>query len=194
MFTGLVQKKGLVVSLDEFDQGKRLEVQTEEDFLINLKRGASISVNGVCLTVTNFKERRVSFDVIQETLRVTNLSVVELGEAVNLERSLKFGDEIGGHILSGHISCTCEAQKLLKEGQTELKVTVPEDVTRYIFDKGYIALNGVSLTVSNLDINSFSVFLIPETLNTTNLGVDKKNFLLNLELDQNTVSLVNSKD
>ena len=192
MFTGIVQAKGVVSEIKSFEQGQRLSVEVDKDFLKRLKRGASIAVNGVCLTVTDFSEGSVNFDVIEETLKVTNLSYFKEGDLVNMERSLKFGDEVGGHILSGHVSCTCEAIKYESDKETEIRVNAPKEWIKFIFKKGYVALNGVSLTVGKVESNYFSVYLIPETLELTNLGIDSKKLILNLEVDQNTVAIVNA--
>ena len=192
MFTGIVQAKGVVSEIKSFEQGQRLRIEVDKDFLKRLKRGASIAVNGVCLTVTDFSEGSVNFDVIEETLKVTNLSYFTEGDLVNMERSLKFGDEVGGHILSGHVSCTCEATKYEGDKETEIRVNAPKEWIKFIFKKGYVALNGVSLTVGKVESNYFSVYLIPETLEVTNLGIDSKKLILNLEVDQNTVAIVNA--
>ena len=192
MFTGIVQAKGAVSEIKSFEQGLRLRIEADKDFLKGLKKGASISVNGACLTVTDFSEGSVNFDVIEETLKVTNLSYFQEGDLVNMERSLKFGDEVGGHILSGHVSCTCEAIKYESDKETEIRVNAPKEWIKFIFKKGYVALNGVSLTVGKVESNYFSVYLIPETLELTNLGIDSKKLILNLEVDQNTVAIVNA--
>ena len=157
MFTGIVQAKGVVSEIKSFEQGQRLRIEVDKDFLKRLKRGASIAVNGVCLTVTDFSEGSVNFDVIEETLKVTNISYFKEGDLVNMERSLKFGDEVGGHILSGHVSCTCEAIKYEGDKETEIRVNTPKEWMKFIFKKGYVALNGVSLTVVNSKDTFFSV-------------------------------------
>ena len=194
MFTGIVQAKGAISEIKSFEQGLRLRIEADKDFLKGLKKGASISVNGACLTVTDFSEGSVNFDVIEETLKVTNLSYFKKGDLVNMERSLKFGDEVGGHILSGHVSCTCEAIKYESDKETEIRVNTPKEWMKFIFKKGYVALNGVSLTVGKVVGNYFSVYLIPETLEVTNLGINSKNLMLNLEVDQNTVAIVNAQN
>ena len=132
MFTGIVQAKGAVSEIKSFEQGLRLRIEADKDFLKGLKKGASISVNGACLTVTDFSEGSVNFDVIEETLKVTNLSYFKKGDFVNMERSLKFGDEVGGHILSGHISCTCEAIKYEGDKETEIRVNTPKEWMKFI--------------------------------------------------------------
>ena len=194
MFTGIVQAKGAISEIKSFEQGIRLRIEVDKGFLEDLKKGASIAVNGVCLTVTDFSEGSVNFDVIEETLKVTNLSYFTEGDLVNMERSLKFGDEVGGHILSGHVSCTCEAIKYEGDKETEIRVNTPKEWMKFIFKKGYVALNGVSLTVGKVEGNDFSVYLIPETLEVTNLGINSKNLMLNLEVDQNTVAIVNAQN
>ena len=143
-----------------------------------------MAVNGVCLTVTEYSNDQISFDVIKETLRVTNLGDLNKNSEVNIERSLKFGDEVGGHLLSGHISCACKASLSNTEGEVEILVDKPESWGQYIYPKGYIALNGVSLTVGKVSDESFSVYLIPETIRSTNLLTVEDGARLNLEIDQ----------
>ena len=188
MFTGIIQELGTILSLEDKESGLGIRVSTTKSFLEGLKKGASIAVNGCCLTVTRFSGSEVSFDIIRQTLRVTNLTNLVLQEKVNLERSLKFGDEVGGHILSGHISCTAIAELIKSGGESELKLQCPEEWNKYILEKGYVAINGASLTVAKIDDESFSVYLIPETLKATNLSMIKKGDKLNIEIDQNTIS------
>jgi riboflavin synthase len=128
------------------------------------------------------------FDVIKETLRVTNLDDLKVGSAVNLERSLKFGDEVGGHLLSGHVSCKGKSQLIQRDGEVELRIECPEEWLEFIFLKGYVALNGVSLTVAKVEEGSFSVYLIPETLKATNLSESSEGSYFNIEVDQSTYS------
>ena len=189
MFTGIVQAKGHVLKKMLSSEGERLEIEVPEGFNKDLKEGASVSVNGVCLTVTEYSKERVSFDVIKETLRVTNLCDLNVTSEVNLERSLKFGDEVGGHLLSGHVSCACNASLNKKEGEIEILVDKPQDWGDYIIPKGYVALNGVSLTVGRVTADSFSVYLIPETIESTNLLSIQEGATLNLEVDQAQISL-----
>ena len=165
MFTGIVQELGTVKDKEETKAGVRLIVHAAEPFLKDLEIGASISVNGVCLTVVEFTKETISFDVIPETLRITNLEFVSVDSQVNLERSLKFGDEVGGHILSGHISCRAPSRLIRKIDEVELVVECPKEWSSYILHKGYVAINGASLTVAEKQEGSFSVYLIPETLN-----------------------------
>ena len=194
MFTGIVQDSGRISCKEETDSGIFLEVKTKSGFLKDLSIGASIAVNGVCLTVVKFTEGSVSFDVIPETLRVTNLEFVSEGSEVNLERSLKFGDEVGGHILSGHISCKASSRLVKSKEEIELVVECPEEWNKYILLKGYIAINGASLTIAKKTTNSFSVFLIPETLDATNLSQVSNGDLLNIEIDQSTYATINAAE
>ena len=194
MFTGIVQDIGLISCKKETGSGIFLEVKTQPGLLKDLKIGASIAVNGVCLTVVKFTEDHVSFDVIPETLRVTNLDEVNKGSKVNLERSLKFGDEVGGHILSGHVSCKASAEIIKSEEETELIISCPSDWIDYVFLKGYVAVNGASLTVAKKTDSSFSVYLIPETLSATNLSEVKSGKMLNIEVDQATYAAVKAAE
>ena len=187
MFTGIVQTKGKILNMNPTQGGASILVGVPTSFNKDLQRGASVAVNGVCLTVTNKSKEKISFDVIKETLRSTNLSRLNQLDEVNMERSLKFGDEVGGHLLSGHISCECQATLKKEKGEVELVVSKPKRWEKRIINKGYVALNGVSLTVSKVTKSSFSVFLIPETIKTTNLTFLDKGSTLNLEIDQNAV-------
>ena len=194
MFTGIVQEIGIISSKEKTNSGISIEVDVEPTFLKNLEIGASIAVNGVCLTVTKFNENSVAFDVIPETLRVTNLEEISVSSKVNMERSLKFGDEVGGHILSGHISCRAQAKLIESGDEVELVVECPDEWVNYIFLKGYVAINGASLTVAKKNDKSFSVFLIPETLSATNLSEVQNGNLLNIEVDQTTYAAVKAAE
>ena len=189
MFTGIVQAKGQVVTKRLSPEGERLEIAVPEGFNKDLREGASVSVNGVCLTVTEYSKERISFDVIQETLRATNLGDLNKTTEVNIERSLKFGDEVGGHLLSGHVSCACNASLNRGEGEVEILVEKPLGWGDHIIPKGYVALNGVSLTVGKVTDDNFSVFLIPETVKSTNLLSIEEGAKLNLEVDQSVLAL-----
>ena len=127
-------------------------------------------------------------------MRVTNIEFLSIDSKVNLERSLKFGDEVGGHILSGHISCRAPSKLISSDDEIELRVQCPKEWIHYIFHKGYIAINGASLTVANKTEDSFSVYLIPETLNATNLSDIKDGDPLNIEVDQTTYAAVKAAE
>jgi riboflavin synthase len=188
MFTGIVQEVGSVNFVLETETGFSLEISVQKGFSAGLSKGASIAVNGCCLTVTRFSEDSISFDVIKETARITNLDSLELKDKVNLERSLKFGDEVGGHVLSGHVSCVADAVLKNQDGEVELIINCPREWRKYIILKGYVAVNGASLTVAKVSQESFSVFLIPETLSSTNLSLIQDKDQVNIEIDQTTIA------
>jgi riboflavin synthase len=190
MFTGIVQEIGIISKKEETNSGISLEINASEIFLEKLEIGASIAVNGVCLTVIKFSKANVAFDVIPETLRVTNLNNLSKDAKVNLERSLKFGDEVGGHVLSGHVSCTASSKLIKSENEIELVISCPKEWINYIFHKGYVSINGASLTVAKKEDETFSVFLIPETLKATNLSEVLDEDILNIEVDQTTYAAV----
>ena len=193
MFTGIVQEIGEIKECNKTSSGKMIEVFATNSFTENLKKGASVSVNGVCLTAVSSSNGSMTFDVIKETLRITNLDRIQVGSAVNLERSLKYGDEVGGHILSGHVSCKAQSRLIQNDGEIELRIDCPKEWLDFIFLKGYVAINGASLTVAKKKKDSFSVFLIPETLSATNLSESFENSFLNIEVDQSTYSSVKAK-
>mgnify|MGYP001361401805 FL=1 len=188
MFTGIVQEVGSVNFVLETETGFSLEILVQKGFSAGLLKGASIAANGCCLTVTRFSEDSISFDVIKETARITNLDSLELKDKVNLERSLKFGDEVGGHVLSGHVSCVANAVLKNQDGEVELIINCPSEWRKYIISKGYVAVNGASLTVAKVSRESFSVFLIPETLSSTNLSLIQDKDQVNIEIDQTTIA------
>ncbi|RUO77677.1 riboflavin synthase subunit alpha [Idiomarina seosinensis] len=191
MFTGIVQTQAQVLNIKDSGEFRHLIVQVSPEFLKKLDIGASVAINGCCLTVVHYTENTVEFDVIDETLRLTNLGELNKGSSVNLERSLKVGDEIGGHHVSGHIHC----QGTLVEVQQSDNnwagwVEVPEQYSDYLFAKGFIAVNGASLTIGEVTGNRFSLHLIPETLRLTNLSHAQPGTQLNIELDQQTITIV----
>ncbi len=193
-------------------------VEVSPEMVEGLKLGASVAINGVCLTATSIHPEAtggsISFDVMDETLQLTTLGALRLGDTVNVERSLKVGDEVGGHIVSGHVHGTA---RILDITKTENNVTItlepPARLSKYIFSKGFIALHGVSLTViedQNVHENllggnptpnfqehsgrrfTFSVSLIPETLARTTFGSAQVGDLINLEVDQQTRTIVDT--
>ena len=193
MFTGIVQEIGEIKECNKTSSGKSIEIYATSSFTENLQEGASVSVNGVCLTVVSTNNKRMIFDVIKETLRITNLDDIKIGSMVNLERSLKYGDEVGGHLLSGHVSCKGKSQLIQNDGEVELRVECPKEWIDYILLKGYVAINGASLTVAKKERDSFSVYLIPETLGATNLSQYSEESFLNIEIDQSTYSSINAE-
>jgi len=196
MFTGIVQSQANVISIQTKNQLSRLVISVATSLVSQLEIGASIAINGVCLTVVEYKPYQegtytIAFDVIDETLRITTLGALVVGDSVNIERSLKIGDELGGHIVSGHV----QYQSTLVEKEetptnTALYFNCDEAWLKYIFEKGFITINGTSLTIGKIKENSFSVHLIPETLTRTNLGKLVLGDKVNIEFDQQTVTIV----
>ena len=190
MFSGIDQEFSKKTEVKSKDYGINLSVRVTKKFTKGLKKGDSVAVNGVCLTVKKFNSDTINFDVIHESLKLTNLKSLNSELPLNLERSLKMGDEIGGHLVSGHVHSKGKILDFKKSKETLLKIELPKSIKGYILKKGYVALNGISLTVVNVDSKSFSVSLIPETLENTNLKFLKKGDLLNIEADQQTVTIV----
>lgn len=193
MFTGIVQTRAEISEIIDANGIRRLKVQAGSQHLQALTRGASIAINGVCLTATDFDSSAgwVCFDVIAESLAKTNLGTLVVGSAVNLERSLRFGDELGGHIVSGHVQSTATLVEISREADNwSLQLEVPPELLPYIQPKGFIAVEGCSLTVGEVTSRGFSLYLIPETLAITNLGTKQLGDQLNIELDQQTVTII----
>ena len=193
MFTGIVQTTAQVREIRDGGQLRRLTLSVPPANLQALERGASIAINGVCLTVTAFDSAAgwVSFDVIAETLDKTNLGKLDVGSKVNLERSLTFGSELGGHIVSGHIQTTAILSKLLREQhKVSMQLSLDKSFLPYILAKGFIAVEGCSLTVGEVTDSGFNLYLIPETLAITTLGDKREGDILNIELDQQTLTII----
>lgn len=193
MFTGIVQATCEVVAIHKKDGLNTLEVAFKPDLHEGLAIGASVANNGVCLTVTQVVDDRIFFDVVEETLRLTNLANLSVGQYVNVERSLTFGSEIGGHILSGHIHTKAKVTNISHtEQHYDLTLSVEPKWMDYIFYKGFVGVNGCSLTVGEVTETSFMLHLIPETLKLTNLGQCKVGDELNIEIDSQTQVIVDT--
>ena len=193
LFTGIVQGKGDVLLLQQFNGGLKLRIQMNE--LSNrLELGASVAVSGVCLTVADFQEGTwAEFDVIQETLDRSNLGMLQVGSHTNIERSLRIGDELGGHQVNGHIDCKAQVLQIVETpGNRKLWIELSPHWNCYLVPKGWIAVDGVSLTVVEVEPDRFSVCLIPETLSRTTLGNATQTTHLNLEFDHQTKVIVES--
>jgi riboflavin synthase len=190
MFSGIVQTTSKKITFEVKDYGYKLSILVSETFTKKIKKGDSVSVNGVCLTVVDFKKNLLIFDVIHESIKLTNL--LESYESIpfNLERSLKVGDEVGGHFVSGHVHDVAEVISFKNDKEKILKVKIPKSIKDYIFKKGYIAINGISLTVVEVKANFFTMSIIPETYSSTNLIYLKKKNFVNVEADQQTISIV----
>ena len=193
MFTGIVQTTAQVREIRDEGLLRRLTLTVPPANLQALERGASIAINGVCLTVTTFDSDAgwVSFDVIAETLDKTNLGKLELGSKVNLERSLTFGSELGGHIVSGHVQTTATLTRVLRDQhKVSMELSLDKSFLPYILAKGFIAVEGCSLTVGEVTDSGFNLYLIPETLAITTLGDKREGDILNIELDQQTLTII----
>lgn len=156
-----------------------------------LELGASVSIDGVCQTVVAVNGTHIRFEAIVETLRLTTLGSLEVGSKVSVERSARVGDEIGGHDVSGHVVGTGEVRKIWKDdANVGLRIGVPQDWMRFVLHKGFIAVDGSSLTIGDVGEDWFEVHLIPETLQRTNLGAREAGAKVNIELDPRTVAIV----
>jgi riboflavin synthase len=183
MFTGIVEETGKVVAFTRGADSWKLQIAAGVA-LQDAALGDSIAVNGCCLTVTQFDAGHVWFDVLEETRRVTNLSTLTPGAAVNLERALRFGGKMGGHFVSGHVDGLGTIEVFEPRGADHyLRVRGPEGQGRYLIHKGSITIDGISLTVAEVSGDTFAVWLIPTTIQVTNLREKRAGSLVNLEFD-----------
>lgn len=183
MFTGLVEETGEVVSLELSPEGARLTIRASL-ILDGLQIGDSIAINGCCLTATTIGDGAITFDLLQETLRLTNLHTLAAGAPVNLERALAAGARLGGHFVQGHIDCTAEVLAFEASGADyRLEIALDARFQQYVASKGSIAVDGISLTVAEVGPTSFTLWIIPHTLAVTNLRAKKAGDLVNLEFD-----------
>lgn len=193
MFTGIVNKKIQVAEWNQQQDLVTLALDLDEQMLGSLKIGASVGLNGTCLTVTRIEGARVYFDAMIETLRVTNLGKLDVGSWVNVERAARFDDEIGGHLLSGHVHGQVELLAIDKpENNCILWFSLPGEFCEYVLPKGYIGLNGCSLTIGEVHGDRFCVYLIPETLRITTFGDLAIGDQINLEIDSQTQAVVDT--
>jgi riboflavin synthase len=182
MFTGLVQSVGTVASIERTGEGARLQIQTP--LVAELRAGDSIAVNGVCLSAAAFADGSFAADAMNETLSRTSLGALAPGAEVNLELPLRASDRLGGHMVQGHVDGVGEIVEVTDDGfARRIQIEASRDVIRYVIEKGSIAVDGVSLTIAGLDSRSFTVSLIPETLQRTNLGHAGPGDRVNLEVD-----------
>ncbi len=189
MFTGIVQGTGEIISTSSQNTVTSFNIRLPN--VTNLNIGASVSINGVCLTVVAIESDIIQFDIINETLERTNLGDLVVGDMVNIERSLKFGDEVGGHILSGHIFGTGIISTKTKTGdQMSLSILAPPVMRKYLTEKGYIAIDGISLTVGKVTSGLFDLHIIPETMRLTTLESKNVGDVVNIEIDSNTQLIV----
>lgn len=191
MFTGIVQTKLAIKEIIRKEDFATFVFEFSDKLRQGLEIGASVAINGTCLTVRTIDGENVFFDAIGQTLNVTNLGQLEKGHWVNIERAAKFGDEIGGHPLSGHIM---EQTEVTAVNETENNLVVwmqrPQSLAPFILDKGYVALNGCSLTIAEIEDDVFSVHLIPETRDVTTFGDVQVGDKINVEVDAQTQAVV----
>lgn len=183
MFSGIVEKQVKVKEIAKVGENVRICVDLE-DLAEGVKLGDSISINGACLTITRLSSNVACFEAISETLNRTNLGMLRPGNMVNVERSLRLIDRLGGHLVTGHVD---HVGRIVKredsEGASKLWIEVPRNVVKMVIPKGSVALDGVSLTVVDVEETRFSVYLIPHTLNVTTLEWKKEGDLVNVETD-----------
>jgi len=191
MFSGIVQTCAMIKKIEKKKGLTRMTLDLAK-LSRGLKKGASVSVAGVCLTAVEMNGKNISFEAMQETLDKTTLGTARKGGKINIERSLCMGDEIGGHIVSGHVDGTATIAKIERPENNCIMTFRCPGMIRYIFQKGFIALDGVSLTVVDVDRKSgtFTVHFIPETLNATTFGSRKEGDKINVEVDRITMAVV----
>ena len=190
MFTGIVAGTAPIVKISGDNSVRTFSVDLN-GFDSDLEIGASVSLDGVCMTVVNLDDGIVSFDAIYETLDRTTLSDRKVGDLLNVERSLRLGDELGGHILSGHIIDTAEILKREEVGDgVDFLISIPDGCNQFILEKGYIAVDGMSLTVGKCNEDGFFLHIIPETLRITSIGSKSVGDLVNIEIDSRTQAVV----
>ena len=182
MFTGIIREVGTVEAVDRTDEGARIRVRA--GVAGELRGGDSVSVNGVCLTAASAGGGSFEADVMNQTLSVTTLGALEAGGRINLEPALRAGDPLGGHLVQGHVDGPGRVTSISPDGfARRVTIALPEDIRRYVAERGSIAIDGVSLTVAALTPEGFEVSLIPETLERTTLGELEEGSEVNVEVD-----------
>ena len=195
MFSGIVQEKGIINALVEGNEHLTITVNCSKNFTKEQKIGDSISVDGVCLTVTKKTNDSLTFDAVKETLNRTIIKNYVEGSCVNIESSLSYGGQVGGHLMSGHIHLKGQVKEVLIIGDSkDIVIDTSPEWSKYLFEKGYIGINGCSITVGKVNDTRLQVHLIPETLKTTNLDSLVFGNEINLELDQSTIAIVDTTE
>jgi riboflavin synthase len=181
MFTGIVAELGEVAAIEHVGDAARLTIRGSTE---GMSPGDSVAVNGVCLTVTGLTDHTFTADVMGETLARSALGALTPGSPVNLEQSVRLADRLGGHLVQGHVDATAAVMSRTKAANwDQVRIGLPGQISRYVVEKGSIAVDGVSLTVSSLDKSWFEVCLIPETLKRTTMGAKEPGDIVNLEVD-----------
>ena len=194
MFTGIVQGTAQIKAIIEKANFRTHVVEMPQEMLKGLQIGGSVAHNGVCLTFTKIQDNLVSFDLMQETLKITNLGELQVGDFVNIERAMQMGTEIGGHILSGHVYCTADiVERIPSENNLQIWFQLPnQDTMKYVLTKGFIAVDGISLTIGEVREQRFCVNLIPETIHRTLIGKKAVGEKVNIEIDPQTQAIVDT--
>lgn len=192
MYTGIVAGTAPILSVEDED-GVRCFTVDLTGFDGNLEIGASVALDGVCMTVVAIDSGKVGFEAIDETLNRTTLAERVMGDFLNVERSLKMGDELGGHLLSGHVMCTAEILDRAEVGEgMDLRVSMPDEARSYVLEKGYVAVDGMSLTVGRVEESGFDLHIIPETIRVTTIGQKSVGDKVNIEVDSQTQAIVDT--
>ncbi len=190
MFTGIVAGTARVLAIEEEGGVRKINIDLG-GFSEGLEIGASVSIDGVCMTVAHINENEAMFEAIDETLERTTLGQIEEGSYVNIERSLKFGDELGGHMISGHIMAKARiTERVERGGNLHILIENLELVRPFVMEKGFIAIDGMSLTVGEVTNEDFSLHIIPETLRVTTIGNKVVGSMVNIEIDARTQAIV----
>jgi len=183
MFTGIVKELGKVCRISGLGGAYKLSIEAK-NIAGSLNTGDSVSVNGVCLTLTGKDKNVLGFDVMGETIKRTNISKLKIGESVNLEGALRAGDPLGGHFVTGHIDCVGRIREIKRTGGNyAMEISFPGEYKRLVVEKGSIALDGISLTVGGVGYGNASVYIIPHTLKVTTLGSKRVGDEVNMEFD-----------
>lgn len=192
MFTGIVATSCEVVATEQGEEVRSIVVDLG-GYDDDLEIGASVAIDGVCMTVVSAIDGHVRFEAIPETLERTTMGLLKQGSRVNIERSLRMGDELGGHILSGHIMSTARILQRTQKGEgIDLLIEHQADTKPYILEKGYVAVDGMSLTVGEVQSEGFNLHIIPETLRITTIGAKTEGDLVNIEVDSRTQAVVDT--
>ena len=195
MFSGIVQTVGKIESIKDKNHIKTIRIETHGDYLEDIAIGQSVSVDGVCLSLVKKNNKYCEFEAVEETINRTTLGSYKQGTKVNLEKSLKFGDTVGGHFVSGHIHTRGRIVEVELVGESKnILVEIEEKWIKYLTEKGYISVNGASITIGKVSKNTFYIHLIPETLKTTNLDELIYDNYVNLEFDQTTIAIVDTTE
>ncbi|MBF8747841.1 riboflavin synthase subunit alpha [Pseudomonas putida] len=191
MYTGIVQAVRPLLDVTRYPGHNQFTIDLTPELLEELKIGASVSVEGTCLSVTEIDGSQVRFDAMTATLERTNLRFLSAGQGVNIERSAKMNAEVGGHLMAGHIACTAEIVELsIEETGAFIKFRMPPEWAKYVFARGFLGVNGCSLTVADVEDGVVTINLIPETLRQTTFARYQAGDLLNIEVDHQTMVLV----